>query len=122
MQLLLIVAGVIAVLWPVYWMLTRRKLPVRRRWSWRRFALRTLDHAVVDRGAFGCLISAPVALFLPGALVFGLNPTGPGLIGAGVVGFVLAVAVAWRGWKWMGRSWRPTRDWLRERKANRLRR
>ena len=66
MQLLLIVAVIVAVLWVIYWRLTRRRLLVRRSWSWRRLYLRTLDKALTDpslQGLLAAILLSPLLVY-----------------------------------------------------------
>jgi hypothetical protein len=119
MGLLLLSVLLILTFGSVYLVITRKPRRVARRFSWRRLVYRTLDWAVINRSGLACLMSVPIVIFVALAFAFGLNLTGPGFLIAGVVSLALVPAVVWRGSKWMERAWRPTRDWLRERKAKR---
>jgi hypothetical protein len=125
MRLLLIVFVVIAVLWPVYWLLTRRRLPVRRRWGWRRAYWRTLDKLLTDptnQGIFAIVLWSPLVLYFATSDLVGFRRTTLGWAVAGSGSFIIGFLAVRRAAKWMKRSWRPTRDWLRERRAKRVRR
>ena len=125
MQLLLIVAVIVAVLWALYWQMTRRRLPIRRRWSWRRAYLRTLDKLLTDpglKGAFAVVLWSPLLAYWAVSDLFGFGQSALGWAVAISGSAAIGVVAVLRGAKWMTRRWRPTRDWLRERRAKRVRR
>ena len=107
MQLLLIVAVVIAVLWPAYWLLTRRQLPVRRRWSWRRLYVRTLDKLIDNRQAFALAVWSPVLVYWALSELLRFERGFVGWAIAGCCSIVILVLAVRRGLKWMMRASRP---------------
>jgi len=110
MRLLLIVAVVIAALWPAYWLLTRRRLPVRRKWSWRRLYIRTLDKLLTDpslKGVFAFVVWSPILLYLAATGLFGFGRSLLGWLLAGCGSVIILVLVIRRAAEWMARASRP---------------
>jgi hypothetical protein len=110
MRLLLIVAVVIAALWPTYWVLTRQRLPVRRNWSLRRLYIRTLDKLLTDpglKGIFAFVVWSPILLYLAATELFGFDRTLLGWVIAGCGSVVILVLVIRRAAEWMARASRP---------------
>ena len=107
MQLLLIVAVVIAILWPAYWLLTRRRLPVRRKWSWRRVYVRTLDRLIDNRHLFALVVWSPVIAYLVLTELLQVERNIMGWAVAGCCSVIILVLAVRRGLKWMMRASRP---------------
>lgn len=107
MRLLLVVAVVIAALWSAYWLVTRQRSPVRRRWSWRRLYVRTLDKLIDNRQVFALVVWSPVAIYLAASELLGFQRNLVGWALAGCVSVLIAVLAGRRGLKWMNRASRP---------------
>jgi hypothetical protein len=110
MRLLMIVAVVIAALWPTYWLLTRRRFPVRRHWSWRRLYIRTIDKLLTDRGlqgVFAFVVWSPLLLYWAVSGLLGFHPTLLGWAIAACGSVAIVVLAIRRGAAWMARASRP---------------
>jgi hypothetical protein len=108
MQLLVIVALIIAILWPAYWLLTRPQPPIRRRWSWRRLYIRTLDKLLLSSSKSTALvILSPLLLYMAASGLLGLDESVLGLAIAITASVALAMLAGVRAAKWMARTTRP---------------
>ena len=110
MRLLLIVAVVIAALWPAYWLLTRKRPPVRRNWSWQRLYIRTVDKLLTDSGLQGVLafvILSPLLLYWAGSGLLGFHPTFLGWAIAACGSVLIVVLAIRRAATWIARASRP---------------
>lgn len=103
----MVILGVIAALWSAYWLLTRRRLPVRRRWRWRRLYIRTLDKLIDDPRAFAFVVGSPIILYWAATALLGFQTRLLGWAAAACASLVIGVLAVRRALKWMNRALRP---------------
>ena len=119
MTLLIVGVAVVLVLWPVWFVLTREpKRRIKRAWTWRRVTIRTLDRLVLDADSGSNLVIlvtfAPLIIYMFAAPLLGFRWTAIGMISSGTISLILMTIFAWRASKWMNRTFRSSRDWLRQ--------
>lgn len=123
--LLIVAVAVVLLLWPLWLVLThkpKRRIRIKRVWSWRRVMIRTLDGMVLDASSGSKLVVlvsfAPLILYMVLAPVLGIGWTLTGMVVSGGVCLILLGLFAWRAWKWMRRTLRSSRDWLRQHRTD----
>ena len=124
--MLIIALAIIVVTWPLWLLLTRkpkRRTRIKRTWSWHRTMIRSLDRLVLDAQSGSNLVIlvtfAPLVLYMVTAPLLGFRWTPTGMILSGGLSLILLGLVAWRAWKWMRRTLRSSKDWLRQQRADR---
>lgn len=126
MTLLIVAIAVISVFAPLWFLLTRepkRRIRTKRAWTWRRVTIRAVDRLVIDANSGGKLVLlatfAPLIIYMFTAPILGFRWSPLGMMVSGGLSLVLVAMFTWRAWKWMRRSVRSSRDWLRKERLDR---